>query len=116
MERSSFQKKQILAERIEYKQVKIKARQHEFKLELALEKLEINKQIHQEEGCMELPAEAQVDNQFIVAYQWPKLQEDRPSPPQSRSPPLFYIPCCEPPARYFTLPALKLSHINDVEC
>ena len=34
-----------------------------------MQKLEVNKQTHQEEGRMELAAEAQVDNQVAAAYQ-----------------------------------------------
>ena len=53
--------------------------------------MEITKQIHQEDGRMELAAEAKVDNQVITAYQWTKLQKNWPSSPLSHSRPLFRI-------------------------
>ena len=47
---------------------KTETRKRKLKLKQARRKLEITKQIHQEEGCVELAAEAQVDNEVKVVY------------------------------------------------
>ena len=68
------------------REAKIKIRKKELKLELARKKIEITKEMQQEEGHMECAVEVQVDNGINVVYQQVKLQEEGSSPSCSRSP------------------------------